>query len=77
MPAGICIATRTIRARLVIRETIPGGPTAWPLLVVGKCPWTPWEVAGHGHIHTLAEPGSRQFKVAPCNRRPYMIDLAR
>jgi hypothetical protein len=76
LPVGVCIATRTIPARLVIRETLPGTATAYPLLVIDKCPWTPAFRLGHAHIHTLVEPGSRQWKVAPCNRQPYVIDLA-
>jgi hypothetical protein len=73
----VCIAVRTITARLVIRETTPGRPVVYPLLVISKCPWTPPFTAGHAHIHTLCEPGERQYKVAPCNRRPYMIKIGR
>lgn len=75
MPTGVCIATRTIPARLVTRHTIPGAPTAYPMLVIGKCPWTAPFTAGHAHIHYLVTPGERQFKVAPCNRRPYMLTI--
>lgn len=76
-PPHVCIATRTITARLVIRQSLLSGPVAWPLLVIDKCPWTPAFTAGHAHIHTLCEPGERQYKVAPCNRRPYMIRIGR
>jgi len=75
MPAGVCIATRTVKARLVIRDTTSGTAIAWPMLVIGKCPWTPWELAGHAHVHYLCQPGERQYKVAPCNRRPYMLAI--
>jgi hypothetical protein len=72
---GVCIATRIVKARLVVRHTTPGHPTAWPMLVISKCPWTPWDRAGHAHIHFMTEPGP-WYRVAPCNRRPYLITLA-
>lgn len=75
-PAGVCLGYRTIKARLVIRDSHPGGPIHYPLLVVDKCPWTPPFTAGHGHAHTLCWPGQRQVKVAPCNRVPYVLDIA-
>lgn len=74
-PVHICVATRIIRCRLIIRTTLPGAPVAYPLLVVDKCPWTPAFRAGHSHIHSLCTPGPRQWKVAPCNRQPYVIQI--
>jgi hypothetical protein len=75
-PVGVCIATRTITCRLIIRHSYPSAPIAWPLLVIDKCPWTPDFTAGHAHLHWLCTPGPRQWKVAPCNRQPYMIRVA-
>lgn len=75
MPVHVCIAYRTIRGRLVIRDSHPGGPIHLPLLVVDKCPWTPPFTAGHAHIHTLCEPGSRQWKLPLCRKVPYVIDV--
>jgi hypothetical protein len=67
----ICLAATIVPARLVIRETTTGLATAWPLLVA-KCPFTDWW-RPHWHAHTLCLPGARQFKIAPCNRRPYIL----
>lgn len=75
-PAGVCIATRIVPARLVIRETTPGCPTAWPMLAIDKCPWTPWDQAGHGHWHFMTGPGPRWWRPAPCNGRPYILAIA-
>jgi hypothetical protein len=74
-PVGVCVATRTVPARLVVRDSHPGGPVHLPLLVA-RCPWTAPYTAGHSHAHPLTHPGARQLKAAPCNRRPYVLDLA-
>lgn len=73
-PTGVCIATRTIPGQLVIRASHPGGPVHLPLLVV-KCPWVPPFTAGHAHIHSLCEPGQRQWKMPICCKRPYVIQV--
>lgn len=75
-PVGVCLAARTVPARLVIRYCPPGGPVHLPLMVVDHCPWTAPFTAGHGHAHPLTHPGPRQLKLPPCSRTPYVLDLA-
>ena len=79
-PAPVCIATTTAACRLIIRPTTAGHPVAWPMLVADPCPFSrPAAVTffgqEHAHVHYMTDPGPRWLRLAPCNRRPYLLTL--
>ncbi len=76
-PVPVCLITTRASCRLVIRHTTPGKTPAWPLLVV-LCPFalaSDWQLP-HSHAHAICEPGRSWYRLAPCNRRPYILTIA-
>lgn len=78
-PAGICVATTQVPCRLVIRDTTPGKPVAWPMMVA-PCPWHATDKFGnkqhHAHVHFLTSPAPL-IRRAPCCQLPYLLTIAR
>lgn len=79
-PVPVCVFAVTVPCRLVVRFTVPGRQTAWPLLVADPCPYPRTDRFGnlfhHAHVHAMCEPGPRWYRLAPCCRRPYVLTLA-